>query len=49
MQTLSRRLAHFGSSVFNAGPGVIPDEVALAPHLPADFFFTVDHEGEAEH
>lgn len=49
MQALSRRLAHFGSSVFNAGPGVIPDEVALAPHLPADFFFTVDHEGEAEH
>ena len=49
METLSRRTPHFGSAVFNAGPQVIPDEVALAPTLAPDFFFTVDHAGEAEH
>jgi hypothetical protein len=49
MQTLSRRLQHFGSAVFNAGPGVIPDEIALADSLPPDFFFTVKHAGEAAH
>ena len=42
-------LAHFGSAVFNAGPEVIPDEVALAETLAPDFFFTVAHEGEARH
>ncbi len=49
METLSRRTPHFGSSVFNAGPQAIPDEVALAPDLPPDFFFTVHHAGAAEH
>jgi hypothetical protein len=49
MRRLSRRLMHFGSAVFNAGPEVIPDTVALADSLPADFFFTVDHAGEAAH
>lgn len=49
METLSRRTPHFGSAVFNAGPQVIPDDVALAADLPADFFFTVHHAGEAEH
>ena len=49
MRSLSRRLQHFGSAVFAAGPGVIPDEVALAPTLAPDFFFTVAFEGEAEH
>jgi hypothetical protein len=49
MRMLSRRLRHFGSAVFNAGPGVIPDEIALAPDLPPDFFFTVAHDGEAAH
>jgi hypothetical protein len=49
MRRLSRRLHHFGSAVFSAGPAVIPDEIALAPALPPDFFFTVEHRGEAEH
>ncbi len=49
MRLLSRRLHHFGAAVFNVGPQVIPDEVALAPELPADFFFTVAHAGEAAH
>ncbi|GLS86076.1 hypothetical protein GCM10010873_10500 [Cypionkella aquatica] len=39
----------FGSAVFALGPDVIPDEVALNPNLPADFFFTVEHAGEASH
>jgi hypothetical protein len=41
LQSLSRRLKHFGTAVFNAGPGVIPDDIALAPHLPEGFFFTI--------
>ncbi len=41
MQTLSRRLKHFGTAVFAAGPSVVPDEIALAPDLPPDFFFTI--------
>jgi hypothetical protein len=49
MRMLSRRLHHFGAAVFNAGPGVIPDEIALAAELPDDFFFTVAHGGEAAH
>lgn len=49
MRNLCRRQRHFGSAVFNAGPHVIPDEIALAPELPPDFFFTVQHSGEARH
>lgn len=49
MRNLCRRQHHFGSAVFNAGPQSVPDEIALAPELPPDFFFTVEHEGEAEH
>ncbi|WP_245873035.1 glycosyltransferase family 2 protein [Albidovulum inexpectatum] len=49
MRNLCRRQRHFGSAVFNAGPHVIPDEIALAPDLPPDFFFTVKHSGEAQH
>lgn len=49
LRSLSRRLQHFGSAVFNAGPDVIPDEIALAPSLPPGFFYTVEHSGEAEH
>ncbi len=48
LEQLSRMLQMFGSAVFNAGPGVIPPDLherALAP----DFFFTVEHAGEAEH
>jgi hypothetical protein len=48
MQALSRILHVFGSSVFNAGPGVIPPDLPLTD-LPADFYFTVDHQGDAEH
>ncbi len=40
MQALCRLQAHFGSAVFAAGPGVIPDDLHLRP-LPPDFFFTV--------
>jgi hypothetical protein len=48
MRQLSRMLHHFGASVFNAGPGVIP-ETLHTQELPPDFFFTVDHTGDAEH
>jgi hypothetical protein len=48
MQNLSRVLNVFGSSVFNAGPGVIPPDLPLTG-LPPDFYFTVDHQGDAEH
>lgn len=49
LETLSRRTTLFGSAVFNAGPGVIPDAIALARDLPANFFFTVPDGGEQEH
>ena len=48
LERLSRLLSHFGSAVFNAGPGVIPPDLHLRD-LPADFFFSVQHTGEAEH
>ena len=48
LERLSRLLPHFGSAVFNAGPGVIPPDLHLRD-LPPDFFFTVEHAGEAEH
>jgi predicted ester cyclase len=40
MQRLCRLQPHFGSAVFAAGPGVIPDEI-LTKDLKPDFFFTV--------
>ena len=49
MRNLTHRQAHFGSAVFSAGPHVIPDEIALAPSLAPDFFFTVEDTGEAQH
>lgn len=49
MRRLCRMQHHFGSAVFNAGPHVIPDDIAFRDGLPADFFFTVDFTGEAEH
>lgn len=49
MQRLCRMQHVFGSAVFNAGPQVIPDAIAFRDDLPPDFFFTVQHEGEAEH
>ncbi len=48
MQRLCRLQHHFGSAVFSAGPGVIPDDLHQKD-LPRDFFFTVEHTGEAEH
>jgi predicted ester cyclase len=48
MRTLCRMQQHFGSAVFAAGPGVIPDDLHRRD-LPPDFFFTVEHVGEAEH
>ena len=48
MQTLCRLQHHFGSAVFAAGPGVIPADLHRHP-LAFDYFFTVDHVGEAEH
>lgn len=48
MEKLCRLQQHFGSAVFSAGPGVIPEDLPL-DDLPADFFFTVEFHGEAEH
>ena len=48
LKSLSRRLKHFGTAVFAAGPGVVPDDIALAPHLPDTFFFTVKGPEEEE-
>lgn len=48
MQALSRILQSFGSAVFMAGPGVIPPDLHRRA-LPPGFFFTVEHDGDAEH
>lgn len=48
MERLCRLQHHFGSAVFNAGPGVIPPDLHERD-LPPDFFFTVEHRGEAAH
>jgi hypothetical protein len=47
LQALSRLLHHFGSSVFNAGPGCIPHDLHDRP-LPPDFYFTLGEAAEAE-
>jgi hypothetical protein len=47
-EKLSTMLHMFGSNVFGAGPNVLPDDIHLRD-LPPDFFFTVEHQGEAEH
>jgi len=38
MQRLSRMHQYFGAKVFLAGPGIIPDDVAMAEH-PVNFLF----------
>jgi hypothetical protein len=48
MRRLCRMQQHFGSAVFSAGPGVIPPDLHKRD-LARDFFFTVEHDGEAEH
>ncbi|MCY1125834.1 glycosyltransferase family 2 protein [Frigidibacter sp. RF13] len=48
MRALSRLLRHFGANVFNAGPHVIPEDLHRQK-ISQDFFFTVDHSGEAHH
>jgi hypothetical protein len=48
MRRLCRMQQHFGSAVFSAGPGVIPPDLHKRD-LAWDFFFTVEHDGEAEH
>ena len=48
MEKLCRMQQHFGSAVFSAGPAVIPEGLH-EEDLAKDFFFTVDHMGEAEH
>ncbi|MGB3146857.1 MAG: glycosyltransferase family 2 protein [Paracoccaceae bacterium] len=48
LRSLSRMLRHFGASVFNAGPAVIPADLHLTP-MAEDFFFSVDHVGDAQH
>lgn len=46
LEKLSRLLPHFGSNVFLAGPGAVPDEV-VARDPDEDFFFTVERQGTA--
>lgn len=48
MEKLCRMQQHFGSAVFNAGPAVIPVDLHEQEVAP-DFFFTVEHQGEAQH
>ena len=48
MERLCRMQQHFGSAVFAAGPGVIPEDLHQRD-LPPDFFFTVEFTGEQEH
>lgn len=48
MEALCKLQHHFGSAVFSAGPAVIPEDLHERDLAP-DFFFTVEHVGEAEH
>ncbi len=47
MERLCRLQPHFGSAVFAAGPGVIPDDI-LTQDLKPDFFFTVPPAAKAD-
>ncbi len=46
MQALSRMLHVFGSSVFTAGPGVVPPDLHRRA-LPRGYFFSVGQDGDA--
>ena len=48
MRKLSRLHGHFGTNVYLSGPSVIPDEVVDC-EPDEEFFFTVEHIGEAKH
>lgn len=48
MERLCKLQQHFGSAVFSAGPAVIPEDLHERDLAP-DFFFTVEHDGEAGH
>ncbi|MFN6924046.1 MAG: glycosyltransferase family 2 protein [Tabrizicola sp.] len=48
MQRLSRMHRHFGTNVFLAGPGVIPDELVFQDH-PDSFFFNVAPQDAPNH
>ena len=48
MERLSRLHKHFGSNVFLAGPGVVPDEIVVRDP-EEEWFFTVDPPGETQH
>lgn len=48
MEGLCKLQHHFGSAVFAAGPHVIPEDLHERDLAP-DFFFTVEHIGEADH
>lgn len=48
MEKLSRLHGHFGANVFLSGPGVIPEEI-VAQDAEAEWFFTVDLQGETAH
>lgn len=47
-EKLARLHHHFGSNVFLSGPAVVPDEV-VAKDADAEWFFTVELEGETAH
>jgi predicted ester cyclase len=47
MERLCRMQPHFGSAVFAAGPGVIPDAI-LTQTLKPDFFFTIPSDTKAD-
>ena len=47
MERLCRLQPHFGSAVFAAGPGVIPDAL-LTQTLKPDFFFTIPTDTKAD-
>ncbi len=46
MERLCRLQPHFGSAVFTAGPGVIPDTI-LSQDLAPDYFFTIPADPKA--
>ena len=48
MRKLSRLHGHFGTNVYLSGPSVIPEEL-VERDPDEEFFFTVEHAGEAQH